>query len=192
VIATTARLSPDFEAPPDLSVGDYALIGLDGPASAEAPSIGAGAVIRSHSVVYRGARLGDRLTTGHGVLIREHCLVGRDCSIGSRSILEHTVTLGDGVRVHSGNFIPEYTVVEDGAWIGPCVVFTNAKYPNQPETKSQLQGVHVERGAVIGAGVVILPGVRIGHGSSVGAGAVVTRDVAPGTVVFGNPAKERA
>ena len=192
MIADTARLSADFAAPPDLAVGDYALIGLDGPASSEAPAMGAGTVIRSHSVVYRGARLGERLTTGHGVLIREHCVVGRDCSIGSRSILEHTVTLGDAVRVHSGNFIPEYTVVEDGAWIGPCVVFTNAKYPNRPETKEQLQGVHVERGAVIGAGVVILPGVRIGHGSTVGAGAVVTRDVAPGTVVFGNPAKEKA
>jgi maltose O-acetyltransferase len=42
----------------------------------------------------------------------------------------------------------------------------------------------------IGLGAVILPGVTIGDGSIVGAGSVVRRDVTPGTVVAGNPARE--
>ncbi|MCJ2132643.1 chloramphenicol acetyltransferase [Methylobacterium sp. J-026] len=41
----------------------------------------------------------------------------------------------------------------------------------------------------IGHGVVVLPGRRIGTGAVVGAGAIVTRDVAPYTIVVGNPAR---
>ena len=45
-------------------------------------------------------------------------------------------------------------------------------------------------GCDIGVGAIILPGVTIGENAQVGAGAVVTRDVAPGVVVAGNPARE--
>jgi acetyltransferase-like isoleucine patch superfamily enzyme len=47
----------------------------------------------------------------------------------------------------------------------------------------------LERGASIGAAAVLLPGVRVGVHAMVGAGAVVTRDVPPGAVVVGNPAR---
>jgi acetyltransferase-like isoleucine patch superfamily enzyme len=49
--------------------------------------------------------------------------------------------------------------------------------------------VAIERDAWIGAGVIILPNVTIGEGAVVGAGSVVTRDVAPFTIVAGNPAR---
>lgn len=42
----------------------------------------------------------------------------------------------------------------------------------------------------IGAGVIILPGITIGKGAIVGAGSIVTKNVAPFTVVVGNPARE--
>lgn len=41
----------------------------------------------------------------------------------------------------------------------------------------------------IGARSVIMPGIRVGDGSIVGAGSVVTRDVPPGSIVAGNPAR---
>ncbi len=41
----------------------------------------------------------------------------------------------------------------------------------------------------IGCRAIILGGVTIGEGSIVAAGSVVTRDVPPGTLVAGNPAK---
>lgn len=49
--------------------------------------------------------------------------------------------------------------------------------------------VHICRNAWIGAGATILPGVTVGENAVVAAGAVVTKDVAPNTIVGGNPAK---
>ena len=58
-----------------------------------------------------------------------------------------------------------------------------------PNTKENLQGAHIKRGAKIGANVTILPGVVIGENALVGAGTVVTKDVPDGAVVVGNPAR---
>lgn len=49
--------------------------------------------------------------------------------------------------------------------------------------------VAIGRDAWIGAGAIILPDITIGEGAVVGAGSVVTQDVAPFTVVAGNPAR---
>jgi len=146
-------------------------------------------VIRSHTVIYDGSIIGDDFHAGHGVLIREDNQIGSLVSIGSHSVIEHHVQIGDRVRIHSNAFIPELSVLEPECWIGPCVVVTNARYPNAPNTKNKLEGVYIERRARIGAGAVLLPGVRIGQGALIGAGAVVTHDVPPLAVVFGNPAR---
>ncbi|NWF64276.1 MAG: transferase [Chloroflexi bacterium] len=151
--------------------------------------IGAGANIRSHSVIYAGNRIGRNFQTGHGVMIRELNQIGDNVSIGTHSIVEHHVVIGHGVRVHSNVFIPEYCVLEDECWIGPAVVMTNAVYPRSKNVKENLAGAIIEKGAKIGAGAVLLPGVRIGRNALIGSGAVVTRDVEENGVVVGNPSR---
>jgi len=173
-------------------VGPFVVLGEPprGAAPGETPTrIGAGAVIRSHTVIYAGNTIGERLRTGHGVRIREGNSIGSDVSIGTNTVIEHHVQIGDGVRIHSGAFIPEFTVLEAGAWVGPGVVMTNAHYPLCPETKRCLEGPRVRAGAMVGAGAVLLPGVEIGAGALVGAGAVVTHNVPSRAVVVGNPAR---
>lgn len=170
------------------SVGAFAAVGLDGPAGGIV-ELGERPTIRSHAVVYRAVRAGDDLHVGHGALVREHTTMGDRVSIGSHAVVEHHVVIESGVRLHSRCFVPEESVLEEGAWLGPGVVVTNARYPNRPDTKDHLEGVRVGRGAVVGAGAVLLPGVRVGAGATVGAGSVVVRDVADGATVVGNPAE---
>lgn len=183
----SAILADDTLSADATTVGAFVTVGIDGEGGPVV--LGPGTVLRSHTVLYRGVRVGARFATGHGVLIREGTVVGDDVSIGSHTVLEHHVTVGDRVRIHSACFIPELTVLEDRAWIGPGVRITNARYPNRPDTKANLEGVTVGRDAIVGAAAVLLPGVRIGADATVGAGAVVVRDVPDGAIVVGNPAR---
>ncbi len=142
--------------------------------------IGPGSTLRSHTVIYAGNTIGARFPTGHHALVREANTIGDDVSIGSLSVVEHHVTIGDGVRIHSQCFVPEYSVLEPGAWLGPRVTLTNAPFPRCPDVSRCLAGVTIGRDARVGANVTILPGVHIGERALIGAGAVVTRDVPPG------------
>ncbi len=191
VIHATSLILDGVTVGPGSSIDAFSIVGQR-PDGADVPVglvIGAEAHIRSHSVVYDGSEIGTRFQTGHGVLVRESCRIGDSVSVGSHTVVEHHVNIGDGVRVHSNAFVPEFTVLEDACWLGPNVVLTNARYPRSAWTKDRLEGAVVERGAKVGANVTLLPGVRIGADALVGAGAVVTRDVEPGVVVVGNPAR---
>lgn len=86
-------------------------------------------------------------------------------------------------------------VIEDDALLGPHVMVTVGNYsfagPGPVgETPMLEQDVRLGRNCFIGAYAIILPGVTVGENAAVGAGAVVTKDVAPGVVVAGNPAKQ--
>lgn len=188
-IAPSAAIGPDVSFGSGAIVGPFCVVGVDPDPSIAPAAIGSHARLRSHTVIYRGVCAGTAFSTGHGVLVRELTTIGDRVSIGSHSVVEHHVVLGHGVRLHSNCFVPELSVIEDDAWLGPNVVVTNARHPNRPETKANLEGVRIEHGAVIGAGAVLLPGVVVGANAMVGAGTVVVRDVADGTTVVGNPGR---
>lgn len=191
-IPETSKIYPNVEIGEGAQIGDFCIIGLPpkGKAPGELPTrIGKNAVIRSHTVIYAGNTIGDNFNSGHAALIREENRIGDDVSIGSHTVIEHHLEIQHGVRIHSQAFVPEYTVLETGCWIGPNVVFTNALHPLCKRVKDCLKGATVRSGAKIGANSTILPDVEIGANSLVGAGSVVVRDVEPETVVAGTPAK---
>lgn len=191
-ISPTARLYPNVRLGQNVVIEDYCIIGKPGrgaAAGAEVTVIGDNAVIRSHTVIYAGNRIGNNFQTGHHVLIREQNEIGNNVSIGSYSDIEHHITIEDYVRIHSKVFVPEYTVLKANAWIGPGVMMTDAAYPRSVRVKEQLKGPTIEASAKVGAGAIVLPAVTVGSGALVGAGSLVTHDIPPGMVAFGSPAK---
>jgi acetyltransferase-like isoleucine patch superfamily enzyme len=189
---TTYRLYDNVTLGDGFILEDFCIVGTPprGKKSGDLPTtIGDGAVIRSHTVIYAGNVIGKNFQTGNKVNIRESNRIGNNVSIGTLSVIEHHVEIADNVRIHTQVFIPEFSVLEEGCWIGPNVVFTNAKYPLAPGVKDQLVGPVVRKGAKIGANTTLLPGVVIGEHALVGAGSVVAKDVPPGAVVVGNPAR---
>jgi len=191
-ISPTAVVHPNVELDDGAVVEEFAILGVSPGGVGQEPKplrIGPIARIRSHSVLYGGSTIGAGFQTGHGVMIREENEIGAHVSVGTHSVIEHHVRLGNGVRIHSNVFVPEYSVVEDGAWIGPSVTFTNALYPLSHAAKANLRGPIIRSGAKIGANATLLPGVVVGRDALIGAGSVVVRDVPDGAVVVGNPAR---
>jgi acetyltransferase-like isoleucine patch superfamily enzyme len=192
-IHESALVAPDANIDADCIVEEFCVIGYGhedaGTDEYRPVKIGEMSRLRQFAVIYWGTETGQRFHAGHKANIREMCNIGDDVSVGTLTVIEHHVTIGSEVRIHSQAFIPEYSIVEDGVYIGPSVVLTNAKYPKSRDVKSTLSGPHIESGAILGANSTILPGVRVGSLSVVGAGSVVTRDVPAGAVVAGNPAR---
>ena len=174
---------------PQTEIGGHCEIGYPTPLSDGRPLvIGAGALIRSHSVFYEGSRFGEGLRTGHRVTVREGTQAGRDLQIGTLGDIQGNCTIGNHVRFHSNVHIGQHSVVGDYVWIFPYVVLTNDPHP----PSEVRMGVTVEDYAAVATMSVILPGITVGSGALVGAGSVVTEDVERDSVVAGNPARKRA
>ncbi len=170
-------------------IGNYVSLGEE-PASLDASLIiGENAKIRSHSVIYRGSKIGNNFQTGHGVLIREGNAIGDNVSIGSHSVVERENIIGNNVRIHSNCFIPEYVVIEDDVWIGPGVTILNTLHPPCPNFEECAKGIVIKRGSKIGGNVTLGPKVKVGEGVLIGFGSVVISDIPDEAVAVGNPAK---
>jgi acyl-[acyl carrier protein]--UDP-N-acetylglucosamine O-acyltransferase len=150
--------------------------------------IGAGAVVRSHSIVYAGASLGDGVSTGHRVTIREGSDLGEGVRVGTLCDLQGELMIGPYARLHSNVFVPQRTTIEEFVWLFPHVVLANDPHP--PSDTCTI-GPTIRRFAVVGAGAMVFPGVEIGEGAVIGAMTLVRHDVAPQAVVVGVPGQVR-
>src|ERR1022692_3746866 len=153
--------------------------------------LGAGAELRSGTVLYDGSAIGHRLQTGHGVVVREGCEIGDDVSIWSNSVIDYGCHIGDRVKIHCNCYVAQYTELEDDVFLAPGVTVANDLYPGDKRSAELMAGPRIGAGAQIGVNVTILPFVRIGAGSLIGAGAVVVLEIPDGCVAFGNPAVVR-
>ena len=126
---------------------------------------------------------------GDQALVRERVTLGDDVVVGRGSVVENDTVVGAWARIQADAYVTAYSILEEHVFIAPCVVTTNDNQMGLNYGQKTLAGPRVRRGARVGGGAVLLPGVEIGEEAVVGAGAVVTKDVAPRTVVVGNPAR---
>lgn len=169
---------------PPRSVPDYrfAPSGMDGTARIYTPAgvdgsveLGPYATIWRYCTILAGTRIGARTVIGAGVFL------GRD------------VVIGDDCRIHPGAAVPDGTQIGNNVFIGSNVSLTDCTYPHLADKREEVHAPPViEDNVTLGCNAVVLPGVVIGTGAMVGAGSVVTRDVPPGAVVAGNPARRLA
>lgn len=113
-----------------------------------------------------------------------HCAYGINIELGDQVFLNAGCTILDCAKV----------TIDDQSQLGPNVQIYCAEHHQDPVIRS-VEGleiahpVNIGKRVWIGGGAIILAGVSIGEGAVIGAGSVVTKDVAPGQVVVGNPAR---
>jgi acetyltransferase-like isoleucine patch superfamily enzyme len=149
--------------------------------------IGAGARLRSGTVIYGGSNIGMGLETGPGVVIREENLIGDNLCIWNNSTIDYGCKISSNVRVHSNVYVAQFTTIEDGVFLAPGVQIANDPHPI---CGLCMEGPTIKKNARIGVNVTLLSHITIGEGALIGAGSVVTKDIAPGMLAYGYPARE--
>jgi UDP-2-acetamido-3-amino-2,3-dideoxy-glucuronate N-acetyltransferase len=150
------------------------------------------------------ACVADDVRLGEGVRLAAFvnlygCAIGDCTRLGAFTEVQRGARIGRRCKISSHSFICAGVEIEDEVFVGHGVMFINDRYPRAADPSGALLGdgewllepTIVRRGAAIGTGAIIMCGVEIGEGAMVGAGALVTHDVAPHTLVAGNPASVR-
>jgi UDP-2-acetamido-3-amino-2,3-dideoxy-glucuronate N-acetyltransferase len=123
-------------------------------------------------------------------VVAEGASLGADVVVGAFCFVAKGAIVGDGTRIQSHTSVWDGVELGRDVFVGPSVVFTNVRHPRAAFPRApKWDRTHVEDGASLGAGCVLVAPVRVGRCAMVGAGAVVTRDVPPHAVVAGNPAR---
>lgn len=151
--------------------------------------------VHASAVVEAGASIGARTKVWSNVQVRTGARIGRDCVLGRNAFVDVDVVVGDCVKVQNNASLYEGVELADGVFVGPHVIFTNDRVPRAVTPDGSLKTTadwtlgrtRVERGAALGAGVVVVTDTTIGAWAIVGSGTVVTRDVPDHALVVGNP-----
>ncbi|MGL4914083.1 MAG: 2,3,4,5-tetrahydropyridine-2,6-dicarboxylate N-acetyltransferase [Romboutsia sp.] len=118
-----------------------------------------------------------------GAIIRDLVTIGENAVIMMGAVINIGAVIGDNSMIDMNAVIGARGIIGKNVHLGAGAVVAGVLEP-----PSALP-VIIEDDVLIGANAVILEGVRVGKGSVVAAGAIVTRDVEPGCVVAGSPAK---
>ena len=125
---------------------------------------------------------------------------GPGCALRSPIFVDYgsNIHLGADVFLNYGCVLLDVCPIRigDKTQIGPYCQILTADHPRDAASRDAGlefgKPITIGRNVWIGGGALILPGVTVGDDAIIGAGAVVTRDVAPGTTVAGNPARPLA
>lgn len=145
--------------------------------------------------IHPSAHVDERATIGAGsrlwinVQVREGASIGEYCILSKDVYVDHEVKIGNRCKIQNSVSVYNGVTIEDDVFVGPNAVFTNDRVPRAFNADWKVTPTRICCGASIGANATIVCGVTIGEYAMIAAGSVVTRDVAPYTLVMGNPAR---
>jgi UDP-2-acetamido-3-amino-2,3-dideoxy-glucuronate N-acetyltransferase len=146
--------------------------------------------VHESSYVDEGAEIGAGTKIWHFCHVMPGSKIGSHCNIGQNVLVSPDVTIGNHVKIQNNVSLYTGVKVEDDAFLGPSMVFTNVINPRSHiNRKDEYKATLVKRGATIGANATIVCGITLGRYCFVGAGAVVTKDVPDYALVYGSPAR---
>lgn len=148
--------------------------------------------VHESSYVDEDAEIGAGTKIWHFCHIMPQTRIGQNCNIGQNVFIASGVVIGNNVKIQNNVSLYTGVTIEDDAFLGPSMVFTNVLNPrSHVSRKDEYKPTLVRRGASIGANATVVCGVSLGEYSFVGAGSVVARDVPDYALVYGNPARVR-
>lgn len=152
--------------------------------------IGPRCAIGPHAVIYYDVEIGESTLIGDAASIREQCRIGHRCVIGRHVTLNYNTTIEDRVKIMDHSWMAGNMRVGQGAFISGGVLTANDNSTAIADyDEARVIGPTIEAGAQIGLGAKLMPGITVGAGAVVGAASLVTRDVEPGWLVMGSPAR---
>jgi maltose O-acetyltransferase len=112
-----------------------------------------------------------------------YCDYGFHTHIGARTFVNFGLVALDVAPIKIG----------DDVQVGPYVQLLTPTHPLEPEPRrakwEAAEPIAISENVWLGGGVIVCPGVTIGADTVVAAGAVVTRDLPPGVLAVGAPAR---
>lgn len=181
IVARVNRIAPTWNLlgflSPDASQTGSALAGLPVLGGSDAASAFDADLLPGNSWPYSPALAPTRLATliDPSAFVASSAQIGAGCVIYPNCFVGHNARLGERVFALSGCIINHDDILEDQVVLASQVSLAGC--------------VHVEAGCYLGQACSVRQYVTIGHGSLVGMGSVVIKDVPPGMVVVGNPAR---
>lgn len=153
--------------------------------------------IHETAEIAQNSKISSSAIIWHYAQIRDEASIGNTCVIGRGVYIGEGVVVGAGCKIQNYALIYEPAILEDGVFIGPAAVLTNDEFPRAvnpdgtPKNANDWKrvGVHVKRGASVGANATLIAPVTIGKWALIGSGSVVTKDVPDFALVVGNPAR---
>jgi bifunctional UDP-N-acetylglucosamine pyrophosphorylase/glucosamine-1-phosphate N-acetyltransferase len=157
--------------------------------------IGAGCVIGPRATI-RGSTIGDRCRIGESLVeestFEDDVVVGPYCHLRGGTYLERGVDIKDHAEIKNSR-LGRGTKVHHFSYLGDATIGRNVNVGAGTVT-ANYDGVRklptvIEDGVFLGVDTMLVAPVRVGRRAKTGAGAVVTKDVAPGMLAVGVPAR---
>ena len=141
------------------------------------------------AIVDDGAQIGSDSRVWHFVHICAGARIGAGVSLGQNVFVGNKVVIGDRCKIQNSVSVYNGVTIGDDVFVGPNACFTNDKVPRAFNEDWSVTPTRLENGCSIGANATLVCGITVGEYAMVAAGSVVTKDVAPYTLVMGNPAR---